>query len=198
MGSFSMSSSRPITKVVAAVRVNAPRLTVPKDKVVLHTDLQFWPKVTSTFHMNQDIILAAFFPGPSTPLQPLLLCLDVCRALAFYMSCTQQLCHTSRLFIRYNSQNKGDTVLPQRLSKWISSTISLACEMTGLDLPTRPHTYPMRAQATPATSLAGIPLHDICKAATWSTPSTFIRHYRFDIPMQDYAFGRAIFLAVLQ
>ncbi|KAJ7341951.1 hypothetical protein JRQ81_008015, partial [Phrynocephalus forsythii] len=40
--------------------------------------------------------------------------------------------------------------------------------------------------------LARISLPDICKAATWSTPSTFLAHYKFDVRAQaDAAFGRA-------
>lgn len=44
-----------------------------------------------------------------------------------------------------------------------------------------------------ATSIAfeGIAsLEDICKAATWSSPSTFTRHYKIDLPASaETAFG---------
>ncbi|KAF7251454.1 Fibrous sheath-interacting protein 1 [Varanus komodoensis] len=57
---------------LCALRIDPPYLNFHKEKVVLHTDLVFLLKVVSPFHINQDIILPAFFPTPSTPIERLL------------------------------------------------------------------------------------------------------------------------------
>ncbi|KAF7239261.1 (E2-independent) E3 ubiquitin-conjugating enzyme FATS [Varanus komodoensis] len=70
------------------------------EKVVLHTDPAFLPKVATPFHINQDIVVPAFFPSPSTPIEKSLHSLDVHRCLAFYRSHTESFRKTKHLFIR--------------------------------------------------------------------------------------------------
>ncbi|KAF7246303.1 Chromodomain-helicase-DNA-binding protein 7 [Varanus komodoensis] len=67
---------------LSALRVDPPYLNFHKEKVVLRTDSAFLPKVATAFHINQDIVLPAFFPSPSTPIEKSLHSLDgaICRS----------------------------------------------------------------------------------------------------------------------
>ncbi|XP_044292792.1 uncharacterized protein LOC123026809 [Varanus komodoensis] len=48
---------------LCAPRIDPPFLNFHKEKVVLRMDSEFLPKVATPFHLNQDIVLPAFFPS---------------------------------------------------------------------------------------------------------------------------------------
>ncbi|KAF7253464.1 Exportin-T [Varanus komodoensis] len=50
---------------LCALRVDPPFLNFHKEKVVLRLDPSFLLKVATSFHMQQEIVLPAFFPTPS-------------------------------------------------------------------------------------------------------------------------------------
>ncbi|KAF7242208.1 hypothetical protein EYD10_11377, partial [Varanus komodoensis] len=50
-----------------------------------------------------------------------------------------------------------------------------------LDLPIAPKGHSTGAAVASSVLSARIPMHDICRVATWSTPCTFTRHYRLDV-----------------
>ena len=183
---------------LCALRMDPPYLAFHKDKVVLRPDPSFLPKVVSEFHVNQDIVLPAFFQSPSTPLERKLHALDVRRALAFYKDRTADVRRSPRLFVCYAGPNAGKPVSSQRLASWIVSAIELAYQLQNLTLDA-----PVRAHSTSAISTStafqrGTSVTDICRAATWSSPSTFVKHYRLDTRARaDCAFGRTVLSAIL-
>ncbi|KAF7243280.1 D-2-hydroxyglutarate dehydrogenase, mitochondrial [Varanus komodoensis] len=123
---------------LCALRIDPPYLNFHKEKVVLRTDSVFLPKVVPSFHINQVIVLPAFFPTPATPIEWSLHALDVCRCLAFYKSRTESFRKSNRLFIKYFGYDKGSPVGSQRLSEWIIQTIEFAYQLANLDLPVMP------------------------------------------------------------
>ncbi|KAF7252362.1 Protein P [Varanus komodoensis] len=184
---------------LCALRIDPPYLNFHREKVVLRLDPSFLPKVATSFHMGQDIILPAFFPSPSTPLERSLHSLDVRRCLAFYRLRTESIRHSNRLFIKYSTRDQGDPVTPQRLSKWIVHTITLSYQLAKIELPTAPRSHSTRAVAASSAFASGVPIDDVCRAATWANPCTFARHYRLDVwARQDCSFGRAILSFILQ
>ncbi|KAJ7332170.1 hypothetical protein JRQ81_014350 [Phrynocephalus forsythii] len=184
---------------LAALRMDPPFLQFYPDKVTLFPDITFLPKVVSEFHINQPIILPTFFPAPTTDLERSLHLLDVRRALLFYLSRTAPVRKTKRLFVRTVDPQKGEPVSSQAISKWICNTITLAYLTKGCALPSPPKGHSTRAVAFSTAFLRGIPIPDICKAATWAAPSTFANHYRMDVRARaDTAFGRAVLSSALQ
>ncbi|XP_042303393.1 uncharacterized protein LOC121920323 [Sceloporus undulatus] len=184
---------------LCALRRDEPFLRFHLDKVVLRTDITFLPKVVSAFHMCQDIVLPTLAPNPTTDVERALHTLDVRRALAFYLDRTKDSSRSERLFQCYSTPKKGLPVSAQRLSKWVSKTVALSYELLGKPCPGRVRSHATRAIAASSAFLSGIPLEDICKAAVWSQPLSFIRHYRLDTrAKRDAAFGRAVLLSGLR
>ncbi|KAF7254360.1 Dynein heavy chain 6, axonemal [Varanus komodoensis] len=113
-------------------------------------------------------------------------------------SCTESLRKSNCLFLKYSGCDKGSPVGSQRLSKWIMQTIELAYQLAKLDLPVMPRGHSTRTVAASSAFTSGIPIQDICKAATWTAPCTFARYYRLDVRVRhDCSFGRAILSSVL-
>nr|XP_008107943.1 PREDICTED: inositol hexakisphosphate kinase 3 isoform X1 [Anolis carolinensis]XP_008107944.1 PREDICTED: inositol hexakisphosphate kinase 3 isoform X1 [Anolis carolinensis]XP_016848789.1 PREDICTED: inositol hexakisphosphate kinase 3 isoform X1 [Anolis carolinensis] len=178
---------------LCALRADPPYLRFHTDKVVLRTDITFLPKVVSKFHMCQDISLPAFFQNPASPLEIMLHSLDVRRALAYYVQRTAEYRKSPQLFLKYRMDKLGTPVSSQRLASWIVSTIRLAYRLADQDPPQRITAHSTRAMAASQAFLKGVPLEDICKAATWSSSLTFASHYKLDImAKKDAAFGRAV------
>uniref|UniRef100_A0ABM5G4K6 Uncharacterized protein n=1 Tax=Pogona vitticeps TaxID=103695 RepID=A0ABM5G4K6_9SAUR len=184
---------------LAALRADSPYLQFFKDKVVLHPDISFLPKVVSDFHVNQPLLLPTLFSEPSSDVERTLHCLDVRRALSFYISRTKDFRKVQRLFLCYYGQRKGTAASTSTLSRWLVSTISLAYELQHKPLPENLRAHSTRAVATSTALLRGVDIPDICRAATWSSVSTFIKHYRLDLRAKNETrFGRAILTSLLQ
>ncbi|CAJ0967240.1 unnamed protein product [Ranitomeya imitator] len=66
---------------LAALSCRPPFLVIHQDKVVFRPPPSFLPKVVSTFHLNEDIVLPSFCPAPTHPLERSLNKLDLVRAV---------------------------------------------------------------------------------------------------------------------
>ncbi|KAJ7312143.1 hypothetical protein JRQ81_006487 [Phrynocephalus forsythii] len=127
------------------------------------------------------------------PLERELYSLDVCRVLAFYTSRTAAVRKTQKLFICYDPGSEGSPVSPQHFSHWIVTTVKLAYKLAKRPLPTAIRAHSTRAIASSAAFLRGIPVEEICNAAMWSTPTTFVKHNRMDARMRSSTtFGKAV------
>lgn len=68
----------------------------------------------------------------------------------------------------------------------------------GLEPPEGIKAHSTRAVATSQAEWAGASPEQICRAATWSSFSTFVKHYRLDLlSAKDQAFGRKVLQAVV-
>ncbi|XP_015675314.1 heparan sulfate 2-O-sulfotransferase 1 [Protobothrops mucrosquamatus] len=85
-----ITSARRISEL-AALSVRKDLCFFRSDRVVLRLDPTFIPKVNSTFHRNQDIVLPDFCPNPSCAQERQWHSLDVRRALSYYISRTADL-----------------------------------------------------------------------------------------------------------
>ena len=141
----------------------------------------FLPKVVNPQTVNQVIDISAF---RQTRLQGDVGLQALCpvRALRAYVACTQSLRRShSQLFVCFGGQKVGHPVTKQRLSHWIVDTIVEAYSAQGVPVPGHVVAHSTRGVATSWAALKGVPLTDICAAATWSTTCTFSRFYRINV-----------------
>ena len=69
----------------------------------------------------------------------------------------------------------------QRLSHWVVDVITHAYKGGGHPLPSGVRCHSTRAVSTSWAALRGVPLEDICDAASWTSPCTFSRFYRVNV-----------------
>ncbi|KAL0151251.1 hypothetical protein M9458_053442 [Cirrhinus mrigala] len=90
--------------------------------------------------------------------------------------------HSCQLFVCFGPSNKGQPASKQTLSRWIMDAISVAYESSDLPSPLGVKAHSTRGMVASKAFLSGLPLQDICNAADWSTPLTFVRFYGLDLP----------------
>ena len=143
----------------------------------------FLSKTFSTTFVNQLLNLATFQPsvqesrqGPAgEPLCPV-------RELRHYLQLTAEDRQSDSLFLCHTGPRRGHALYEQRLSRWIVNAIKLAYKSSGVPDPPQIRSHSTRGMATSWPALRGVPLSDICTAASWSSsPCTFTRFYRFNV-----------------
>ncbi|KAK0147854.1 hypothetical protein N1851_012468 [Merluccius polli] len=146
--------------------------------VTLWPNAAFLPKVLSPSNLNRPIHLAQFTP-PAGEEKSGLLC--PVRALRVYVSLTTSMRRSEQLFLCYGGPKKGRALSKQRLSHWVVDAITQAYRHSGRPLPSGVRCHSTRAVATSWAALRGVPLQDICDAASWASPTTFSRFYRVNV-----------------
>ena len=160
--------------------------------IVLRPNPAFVPKILSAQNLNQVIALDPFHPPPfGSEEDETLNCLCPVRALLCYVNRTQSFRVTDQLFVGYGAGQQGKAISKQRLSHWVVEAIKCAYELSGLSAPTTAVAHSTRGIATSWALLKGVPLHEICQAACWSSPSTFARFYSLNVTSR-LSFGNAV------
>lgn len=77
-------SARRVSEL-AALSISRELCMFQEDSVVVHTDSFFLPKVKSTFHRSQEIVLPSLCPNLLHPREREWHTLDIWRALSFYL-----------------------------------------------------------------------------------------------------------------
>lgn len=140
----------------------------------------FFPKVMTLSLLNKPIELAKFDPpledgGENTEkLCPV-------RALRAYLDATVHIRRSEHLFVCYGGVKKGCPLSKQRLSNWIVEAITSAYKLAGQVLPPGLRCHSTRSVATSWALLKGVPMEDICAAASWAGPNTFTRFYSVNV-----------------
>ncbi|KAL0162075.1 hypothetical protein M9458_041471, partial [Cirrhinus mrigala] len=149
-------------------------------KAFLHPRTGYVPKVPSS--APRPVVLQAFCPPPfREPDQQKLNCMCPVRALDAYVHRVAPWRRSDQLFICFGPLRRGLPASKQTISRWIVEAILLAYESSGLPPPLGVKAHSTRSMAASKSFLAGIPLQDICNAAGWSTPLTFVRFYCLDL-----------------
>ena len=152
----------------------------PNDsKVILKPKHGYVPKSLNTPFRAQVISLAAL-PASSEEGDSSFLC--PVRALRAYMSRSAVFRQTEQLFVSFSGRSKGMAVSKQSLSRWIVDAIALAYTAKGIPCPLGVRAHSTRSVASSWAWSSGISLQDICTAAGWASPSTFIRFYNLEVP----------------
>ncbi|KAL0173584.1 hypothetical protein M9458_029552, partial [Cirrhinus mrigala] len=150
-------------------------------KAFLHPKPGYVPKVPSS--VPRPVVLEAFCPPPfREPEQQKLNCMCPVRALDAYVHRAALWRKTDQLFVCFGPSNKGQPASKQTLSRWITDGISVAYESSDLPSPLGVKAHSTCGMAASKAFLSGVPLQDICNTAGWSTPFTFVRFYRLDLP----------------
>ncbi len=76
---------------------------------------------------------------------------------------------------------RGLATSKQITSHWVRDAISLAYEVRGLPSPLSVRAHSTRSVASSQALFRGVPLEEICVAAGWYFPHTFIWFYNLDL-----------------
>ncbi|XP_069613359.1 uncharacterized protein [Ranitomeya imitator] len=192
-----LTSARRVSDLQALSR-HPPYMQVREDRVILKPDPLYLPKVASKFHRVQEVVLPSFCSNPTNDKERKFHCLDVRRCLLRYITVSDSWKKDNSLFVAYQGVRKGLRVSKNTLARWIREAISLAYTAGGNEVPDGIKAHSTRAMASSWAERSEVSIEDICKAATWSSPSTFLRHYRLDLgSSSDLTFGRRVLEAII-
>ncbi len=151
-------------------------------KVTLRPRPGYIPKVLSTSFRSQVVTLHSFHPPPfaSSEDERLHLLCPV-RALKLYVDRSKVWRKSPQLLICFGAGRRGLATSKQRISHWVRDAISLAYEAQNLPSPLSLRAHSTRGVASSQALFRGVPLEDICVAAGWSSPHTFVRFYNLDV-----------------
>ncbi|XP_077343459.1 uncharacterized protein LOC143988068 [Lithobates pipiens] len=181
-----------------ALSVRAPFCVILPDRIVLKTDPAFLPKVASSFHRSQEIVLPSFCPNPSGEKELRFHYLDVRRCILHYLELTKAFRRSDSLFVLFSGARKGCKASRRTIARWLRVAIEQAYSAAGKEIPVGIKAHSTRAMAASQAERAGATPEQICKAATWSSYSTFVKHYRVDlVSAGEQTFGRKVLQAVV-
>ncbi len=138
------------------------------------------PKVLSTSFCSQVVVLQAFSPSPSSEGDDLCLLCPV-RALKIYVDRSSQWHQSLELLVWFDAGRKGLAASKHTISHWVRDANSLAYEVRSLPSPLDIRAHSTRGVASSTALFRGVPLEDICMAAEWSSPHTFVKFYNLDV-----------------
>ena len=151
-------------------------------KVLLKPNPVFTPKVLSSSLSYHPIELYAFYPPPfSSEEQEKLNTLCPVRALRAYVDRTAGIRKSDQLFVSWAKPRVGKPITKHRLSHWIVEAITLAYSSKGLTAPAGLRAHSTRGMAASWALFKGVPMEQICAAASWSSPHTFVKFYKLDV-----------------
>ncbi len=107
--------------------------------------------------------------------RPFVLLLDI------YIHRAAQWRKADQLFICFGPPKKGIPADQANHKSVGGETITLAYESSGLPLPMGVRAHSTRGMAASKALSVGVALQDVCAAAGWSSPHTFIRFYSLDL-----------------
>ncbi len=102
------------------------------------------------------------------------------RALKIYVD-RSNIWRKSQLLVCFGAGHRGLATSKQRIYHWVRDAILLAYEMRSLHSPLSVRAHSTRSVASSQALFRGVPLEEICVAAGWSSPHTFIRFYNLDL-----------------
>ncbi|XP_059182347.1 uncharacterized protein LOC131961092 [Centropristis striata] len=144
-------------------------------RMTLRPNPAFVPKVVGSC---SPIDLVAF-AASSGELRSHALC--PVRAVRTYVDRTGGFRRSDQLFVSWASPHRGKPITKQRLSHWVVEAIALAYAGQGLQPPVGLRAHSTRGVATSWALFRGVSVQDICAAASWSSPLTFVRFYMLDV-----------------
>lgn len=173
---------------LSALSCKSPYLVFHNNRAELRTKLGFLPKVVSSFHINQPIVVPMLEEN-----SPSARSLDVVRALKIYVERTATVRKTDALFILYDAVRPGWPASKQTLARWIRLTIQQAYVAAAKTPPPSIAAHSTRSMGPSWAAARGVSIEKLCRAATWSGRHTFLRFYKFDtLSASDTQFGRSV------
>ncbi len=149
-------------------------------KAFIHPRPGYVPKVPA--NVARSIMLQAFCPPPfqnADQERHNLFCPVL--VLDAYIHRAALWRKNEQLFVYFEPPNKGSPASKQRMSKWVVEAISLAYESAGQPSPMAVRSHSTRSMAASKALISGVALQEVCDAAGWSSPYTFVRFYSLDL-----------------
>lgn len=180
---LALTSARRISEFQAlSVHTSCLQFSPDYGKVMLRPNPAFVPKVSDSAYSCSTLELLAFHPPPyAGEDEKRLNSLCPVRALRIYIDRTKGFRKSNQLFVSWAPSHRGRALTRQRLSHWVVEAIVLAYESRGLQPPEGLRAHSTRGMATSWALFKGTSVRDICAAASWASPHTFIRFYRLDV-----------------
>ena len=130
---------------------------------------------------KEPVVLTSFHPPPFlTREDKRLNRLCPVRALRAYCDKTVNSRSTSQLFVVLNARKRKAASRPT-LSRWLVDAIRLAYTRAGAEVPEALKAHSTRGVSTSWAMSKGVTIEEICEAANWSSPSTFVTFYHLDV-----------------
>ncbi|KAJ1170436.1 hypothetical protein NDU88_002313 [Pleurodeles waltl] len=85
-----------------------------------------------------------------------------------------------QLFVRYVGAIKGKAVQKRTISRWALLCIKMCYALAKKQPPEGLRAHSTRATAASTALALGVPVLDICQAASWASLHTFAKHYCLD------------------
>ena len=149
-------------------------------KVVIKPNPAFVPK--NPFLKIVPVDLEAFHPPPfSSDEDRRLHCLCPVRALKVYIDRSKTSRQSDQLFVSWDPRAVGKPITKMRLSRWLVEAIQSAYDSKGMLPPEGLRAHSTRGMAASWALCGGVSIQDVCTAASWSSPLTFVRFYRLDV-----------------
>ncbi len=148
-------------------------------KAFLHPRPGYVPKVPA--NVARSIMLQAFCPPFQNADQERHNLLCPVRTLDAYVHRTALWRKNEQLFVCFGPPNKGSPASKQRMSKWVVEAISLAYDSAGRPSPIAVRSHSIRSMAASKALISAVALQEVCDAAGWSSPHTFVRLYSLDL-----------------
>lgn len=191
------TSARRIS-ALGALSIRKDMCVFHKDHVVLRTNPSFHPKVSTRFHNSQDTCLPSFTPNPTHPKERAWHNLDVRRAQKCYILRTPSIRLTDSLLVNISPPRTGRKVSTSTIGSTIRSCLAEAYKSLNLKIPEGITAHSLHSAANSTASCNRASVEEIRKATTWSSLSTFIRHYEINLyDSADAAFGHRFLQSVL-
>ena len=109
------------------------------------------------------------------------------RALHLYLQKTRAGRASSQLFVSFGPGQTRSAVVRSSLSRWVVDAIKMAYGSAGVPVPEGLRAHSTRAVAASWAVTRGVPVQEVCMAANWSSPSTFMTFYNLDVSMSTVA-----------
>ncbi|XP_039529209.1 uncharacterized protein LOC120480253 [Pimephales promelas] len=185
---LALASAKRVSELHAlSVHPSCSKFSLSGDKVFLKPNPAFMPKCFPAF-TSEVLELSAFHPPPFTSLEDQRLnALCPVRALQAYMTRTNAFRKSDQLFVSWAPPHLGSPISKQRLSHWVVDAITMAYKAKGVQPPRGIRAHSTRGLATSWALFRGVSLQDICSAASWASPHTFVRYYRLDVTSTSVA-----------
>ncbi|KAK0143064.1 Sphingomyelin phosphodiesterase 4 [Merluccius polli] len=170
---LALASAKRVSDIHAlSVHPSCAQLFPGDVRMILRPNPAFVPKVVGSC---SPIDLVAFAASP----------------VRTYIDRTGGFRRSDQLFVSWANPHKGKPVTKQRLSHWVVEAIALAYTCQGLQPPVGLRAHSTRGLAASWALFRGVSVQDICAAASWSSPLTFVRFYMLDVsaPPQSVSFA---------
>ena len=172
-------SSRRIGEL-QALDCRPPYCSIGAGGVILKTHSSFVPKVPTVQNIEKSIEFAPYGindDGSDGPERPLC----VCRALLKYLEVTKPIRQTNQLFVTFKPGAQGKAASKVTMAGWLKTAVQEAYQARNKPLPVGVKAHSTRHQSVSWADLRASSILDICFQASWSSPNTFVKHYKLDL-----------------